>query len=165
MKTYKGVPMTISSKTIKLGDRAPNFKALDNNLEVVELSTFKDEYILLNVVPSLDTLICDMQTKTITEELVMFHKLKIITISNDLPFAQNRWCEKFKTNTTILSDYLYNDFGIKYGLLMDELKLLARAFIVLDVRKKVIYFEDVIEQGTHLNFDELINFLNTLPND
>lgn len=166
MKTFQGNPITLISNQLKIGDKAPNFKAVAANLKEVSLSEFPNEYLVINVVPSLDTAVCDLQTKTINEEILKNESLDInvITISNDLPFAQNRWKnEEELEGITILSDYLYNDFGEKFGLLIKENKLLARSIYILNQKREIIYMIDVEEQTQHLNYDSLLDFINKLP--
>lgn len=166
MKTFQGNPITLIKEQLKKGEKASDFKAVSGNLKEVSLSDFSNEYIIINVVPSLDTAVCDLQTKTINEEIIKNENLdiKVITLSNDLPFAQNRWKnEEELEGITILSDYLYNDFGEKFGLLINENKLLARAVYVLNKKREVIFMIDVNEQTQHLNYDELLDFINELP--
>jgi thioredoxin-dependent peroxiredoxin len=92
LKTFKGKPITLLGDTKKVGDTAPDFKVLNNKNEVKHLNDFKSRYVILNVVPSLDTTVCDMQARTVNLELSERSNMTILTISNDLPFAQSRWC-------------------------------------------------------------------------
>lgn len=165
MKTFKNKQITILGTELKVGDKAPNFTTVNNDLEKVSLSDFDEaEYIVINVVPSLDTRVCDLQTTTVNEELSKYENLTVITMSNDLPFAQSRWCgNKGLDNIITLSDYQNHDFGMKYGTLIDELKLLARSIFVLDEDRKVIYVEYADEMAQHLNYDSLLAFIETLP--
>lgn len=166
MKTFKGKPMTLLGDKLKVGDKVSDFKVVNGNFEEVHLSDFKNEYLLISVVPSLDTAVCDLQTRTVNEELLKNEKLdiRVVTISNDLPFAQNRWAnEEELEGVTILSDYLHNDFGKKFGVLMEENMLLARSFYVLNKKRELIYMLEVNEQTQHLNYDELLEFINELP--
>lgn len=166
MKTFKGKQITLSGKQLLNGDKAPEFKAVNGNLETVSIKDFKNKYLLLNVIPSLDTPVCDLQTKTLNEEVIKKENLdiKVITISNDLPFAQNRWAEKEELEGIItLSDYLHHEFGEKYGLFINENGLLARAAIILNSKREVIYSIYGNEMSQHLNYDELLDFINTLP--
>lgn len=163
MKTFKGEPITLINDEIKVGDKAPNFKGLLTDLTEVELKDFKEDLILLNVVPSLDTLVCNIQTKTLNEEIESLNldkSIKVITLSNDLPFAQARWAAETNVkNQVFVSDYKDVDFGTKYGLLINELRLLARSFIVIDQKRKVVYKQVAEEQSQHLDFDNLLQFL------
>ena len=166
MKTFKGKPITLLGDAKKVGDIAPDFKALSIKNESKNLSDFKSSYIVLNVVPSLDTTVCDMQARTVNKELTDRDDVLVITISNDLPFAQSRWCGNSGLNNVItLSDYLDLDFGNKYGTNIKELRLQARSVFVLDHNRKILYVEYVDEMSSHLNFDELISFVKKLPKE
>ena len=164
MKTFKGNQITVLGEIQKTGNIAPNFKAIDKNLEEKTLNDFTTKYIVLNVVPSLDTGVCDMQTRTVNEELVKRDDVLVITISNDLPFAQARWCGNAGLDKIItLSDHRELDFANKYGVNIKELRLLARSVFVLDEKRNIIYVEYLNEMGNHLNYEALINFVNNLP--
>jgi thioredoxin-dependent peroxiredoxin len=166
MKTFKGKPITLVGETKNVGDYAPDFRAQNTKLEYLKLSDFKSKYIVLNVLPSLDTTVCDRQARTINSELVERGDLTVITLRNDLPFAQARWCgNSGLENVITLSDYLEHDFGQKYGTLIEEMKLLARSVFILDEDRKIIYVEYVDEMGQHLNFDALLNFVKNLPKE
>lgn len=163
MKTMKGNPVTVLGNPLKVGDKALDFTAVDNDLnEVSFFSNFKNQHTLISVVPSLDTSVCDMQTRTINERLANYKNLDFITISNDLPFAQKRWCGANDLNIHTLSDHKHLDFAMKYGVLIEELRLLARAVFVLDESKKVIYVEYLDEMSKHPNYDKLFEFLDKL---
>lgn len=164
MKTFKNKQINVLGTVLKVGDQAPNFKAVNNSMEEVTLSNFDSKYLVLNVVPSLDTTVCDLQTTTVNQELAQKDNITVLTLSNDLPFAQARWCgDKGLDNVITLSDYRYHDFGMKYGTLIEELKLLARAIFVLDEDRKVVYVEYGDEMAQHLNYDSLLAFIETLP--
>jgi thioredoxin-dependent peroxiredoxin len=166
LKTFKGKPITLLGDTKKVGDTAPDFKVLNNKNEVRHLNDFKSRYVILNVVPSLDTTVCDMQARTLNLELSERSNMTILTISNDLPFAQSRWCGNSGIqNVVTLSDYLDLDFANKYGVNIKELRLLARSVFVLDQDRKIIYLEYVDEMSQHLNFDNLISFVKKLPKE
>lgn len=160
MKTMKKEPITVLGEPLKVSDKALDFIAVDNNLkEVSFFSNFKRDYTLISVVPSLDTSVCDLQTRTINERLANYKDLDFITISNDLPFAQKRWCGSHGLEIHTLSDHKLLDFGMKYGVLIKELRLLARAVFILDHDRKVIYVEYLDEMSNHPNYDKLFNFL------
>ncbi|HHW79703.1 MAG TPA: thiol peroxidase [Acholeplasmataceae bacterium] len=165
MKTFKNKQITVLGTELKVGDQAPNFIVVNNDLEKVSLSDFNTtDYIVINVVPSLDTTVCELQTTTVNEELSKYENLQVITMSNDLPFAQKRWCgNRGLDNIITLSDYQNHDFGMKYGALIDELKLLARSIFVLDENRKVIYVDYANEMSQHLNYDSLLEFIDGLP--
>jgi thioredoxin-dependent peroxiredoxin len=166
MKTFKGKPVTLLGETKNVGDLGVDFKVLSTSFETKKLSDYKNRYIVLNVVPSLDTTVCDMQARTVNKELTMRDDVLVITISNDLPSAQARWCgNSGLTNVITLSDHLDLDFANKYGVNIKELRLLARSVFVLDSSRKVIFAEYVDEMTSHINFDELIAFVKKLPKE
>lgn len=166
MKTFKGKPITLLGDTKKVGDLAPDFQALNTKSEVKHLTDFKSRYIILNVVPSLDTTVCDLQARTVNAELSEREDITVLTISNDLPFAQARWCGNAGLpNVITLSDHLDLDFAQKYGTNIKELRLQARSVFVLDEHRRIVYVEYVDEMSQHLNFDELLNFIKKLPKE
>ncbi|HHT55006.1 MAG TPA: thiol peroxidase [Acholeplasma sp.] len=162
MKTMKGNKVTVVGTPLQVGDKAPDFTLVDNDLETVTLNDFNEEYVLLSVVPSLDTSVCDFQTRNINEKLASFENIKFLTVSMDLPFAQKRWCGSNGLDVTTLSDHRTGDFGKSYGALIDELKLLARSIFLLDKDRKVVYVEYLDEMSNHPNYDALLEFINTL---
>ena len=145
--TFKTNPMTLLGPDIKVGDAAPDFRVVDNGLQPVTLASSAGKVRLISVVPSIDTPVCDTMTRKFNEEAAKLPEAVVsYTISLDLPFAQKRWCgaagiERVKT----LSDYQDRSFGLAYGLLIKELKLLARAVYVIDAQGKVAYREIVKE--------------------
>lgn len=166
MKTFKGKPITVLGEVKKVGDAAPNFKAINIKNQTVTLNHFKSKYIILNVVPSLDTSVCDLQARTMNTELAERDDVVVITISNDLPFAQSRWCgNSGLENVITLSDYIDLDFANQYGTLIKELRLQARSVFILDQDRKIIYVEYLNEMSEHLNFDKLVPFVKQLPRD
>jgi len=145
--TFKGNPMTLLGPELKIGAAAPEFKVVDNGLQPVTLADSQGKVRVITVVPSLDTPVCDTMTRKFNEEAAKLpENVVVYTVSLDLPFAQKRWCgnagiEKVKT----LSDYQERSFGLNYGLLIDELKLLARAVLVIDQKGTIVYQEIVKE--------------------
>lgn len=162
MKTMHGNKINVLGHELKLGDKAPNFKLVTNSLEHVTMDDYKDKYLLISVVPSLDTSVCDFQTRTIDERLASFKNVKFLTVSMDLPFAQARWCGSHGLDITTLSDYQTAKFGMDYGVLIEGLRLLARSVFVLDENRKVVYVEYLSEMTNHPNYDQLLDFLNSL---
>ena len=162
MRTMHGNPITVLGKELKLGDKAPEFTLVDTSLNKKKLSDFEKEYVLLSVVPSLDTGVCDLQTRTINEKLASFSNVDFVTVSMDLPFAQKRWCGSAGLEIVTLSDYMTGDFGVSYGVLIEEVRLLARSVFVLNKNREVIYVEYLSEMTNHPNYDKLIEFLNQL---
>jgi thiol peroxidase len=162
MKTFKQKPITVLGQPLQIGDIAPEFNVVDNKLEAAHLSDYKTKTLVLNVVPSLDTGVCSLQTRTINQRLSNYPELLVITLSNDLPFAQRRWCGAEGLNNIItLSDYQQCDFAWKYGVLIEELRLLARSVFVLNSKREVVYVEYLDEMSNHPNYDKLFQFLDT----
>jgi len=142
--TFKGNPMTLVGTELKLGEDAPDFTVIGQDMKPVKLSDFKGQTVVISAVPSLDTPVCEIQTKKFNEEAANLNA-KILTISMDLPFAQKRFCETFKTDkVTTLSDYKDRVFGNQYGLIK-ELGLLARAVHVVNADGKLAYSQIVKE--------------------
>lgn len=145
--TFKQEPMTLSGSQVNEGDVAPDFTVLDNDLNAVNLSTYDGQKKLISVVPSIDTGVCDQQTRKFNEEVAQEEGV-VLTISADLPFAQKRWCAaNGLDNVVTLSDHKDLSFGKNYGVVMDDLRLLARSVFVLDKDNKVVYTE-IVPEGT-----------------
>ena len=152
--TFDGAPLTLEGTPQIVGSIAPDFTVLDKNLRPKSLKDFKEKVIIISVVPSLDTPVCDAQTRRFNEEAAKLPNVKILTISADLPFAQARWCGAAGiTANETLSDHLNTNFGLAYGLLIKELRLLARAVLVLNAERRIIYQEVVPEMTNPVNFD------------
>jgi thioredoxin-dependent peroxiredoxin len=155
--TFGGNPVTLLGSEVKVGDKAPNFTVLANDLSPVTLEDSKGSVRLISVVPSLDTGVCDAQTRRFNEEAAKFDNVQILTISVDLPFAQGRWCgaagvDKVQT----LSDHRDLSFGEAYGVAIQEHRLLARAVFVVDSNDTVTYAEYVSEATDHPNYEAAI---------
>lgn len=155
---FKGSPLTLIGKRIKIGRRAPNFKVVSQDLKEVTLSDFKDKIKILTSFPSLDTPVCDLQVKEFNKRAASISKdVAIIAISKDLPFAQKRFCQDNEiTNISVLSDYRYSSFGMKYGLLIKELNLLARSVIIADKNNIIRYIQIVDELTTPPDYEDVI---------
>ena len=152
--TFNNNPVTLLGEEIKVGDQAPDFTVLANDLSEKTLADFQGKTKIISVVPSIDTGVCSKQTKRFNEEADSLDNVHIVTISMDLPFAQARWCaEEGVKNIDVLSDHRDADFGEKYGTLIKELRLNTRAIFVVDKNDKVIYTEYVPEVTTHPNYD------------
>jgi thiol peroxidase len=147
--TMKGNPLTLMGRSLKVGDRAPDFTVVDNNLSPVNLATYKGKVCVLSSVPSLDTPVCDMETRRFNQEASgLGSNVAILTISMDLPFAQKRWCGSAGVDKVVtLSDHRDASFGTSYGVLIKELRLLARAVFVLD-RSGVIQYVEIVKELT-----------------
>jgi len=159
--TMKGNPLTLTGHEIKAGDQAPDVTLVANDLSEVKLSSFKGKKIIISVVPSLDTPVCDLQTKRFNKEASSLTDVVVLTVSKDLPFAQKRWCGAAgATAVKTLSDYRSN-FGETYGVLIKGLGLLARAIFVVDENSKVTYVQLVKEVASEPNYDEVLKALKT----
>lgn len=162
--TSKGNPVTLLGREVKVGDPAPNFKVVDTKMQPVNLASFRGKFKVISSVASLDTSVCDMETKRFNEEAGQLpENVVILTISMDLPFAQARWCaaagvEKVKT----LSDYQDRSFGMAYGVLVKESKLLARAIFIVDDQDVVRYVELVPEITQEPDYDRVLSALRGL---
>ena len=159
--TFKGNPLTLIGPELKKGDKAPNFKVLANDLSEVTLDSSKGKIRVISVVPSLDTPICDLQTKRFNEEAAKMPKnVVVLTLSTDLPFAQKRWCGAAgASNVQTLSDHRDTSFGTAYGVLIKELRLLARSIFIVDPQDKLLYVEYVKEVTQHPNYDQALSAL------
>ena len=162
--TLKGNPLTLIGKEVQVGGKAPDFTVLDNDLEPIDLSAYAGKVKVISVVPSLDTPVCDAQTRRFNVEAGnLGDDVVILTISMDLPFAQKRWCgaagvEKVRT----LSDYRDASFGEAYGMLIKELRLLARGVLVVDRDDVVRYAKLVKEVTEEPNYDAALSALKGL---
>lgn len=155
--TFKGNQVTLLGNEVKVGDQAPDFKVLANDLSEVSLQDSKGSVRLISVVPSIDTGVCDAQTRRFNEEAANLGNVKVLTVSVDLPFAQKRWCgANGIENVQTLSDHRELSFGEAYGVAIKELRLLARAVFVVDANDKVTYVEYVSEATDHPNYDAAI---------
>ena len=152
---FNGKPVHIAGNKIKVGDKAPDFTLVDKDLKSVSLSDFKGKVVILSVFPSLDTPVCAMQNRKFNEAATnLSDDIVILGISVDLPFAQARFCAAEGIDRVItLSDYMYREFGTKYGFLIDELKLLARGVVVIDRDGIVRYVEYVPEVTEEPNYE------------
>jgi thiol peroxidase len=145
--TFKGNPFTLLGPALKAGDKAPDFRVVDTALTPVSLADFKGKIKIFSAVPSLDTPVCDMETRRFNQEAAQLpDNMVILTISMDLPFAQSRWCgaagiDRVKT----LSDYREKSFALAYGVLIKELQLLTRSIFIVDSADTVRYIQIVAE--------------------
>ncbi|HTY20873.1 MAG TPA: thiol peroxidase [Geobacteraceae bacterium] len=144
---FKGNPVTLLGPALKVGDRAPEFLVVDTSLSPVKLADFRGKIKIISAVPSLDTPVCDTETRRFNQEAAKLpEEIVLLTISLDLPFAQNRWCgaagiDRVKT----LSDYQERSFASAYGVLIKELKLLSRSIYVIDANDTIRYIQHVPE--------------------
>lgn len=155
--TMGGNPMTLIGKEIKVGDKAPDFTALKSDLSPYSLKDVGNKVKIISVVPSLDTGVCELQTIRFNEEAVELGDVAILTLSVDLPFAQARFCGANDIDQVItLSDHRDLSFGMNYGFVMEEVRLLSRGIVVLDKDNIVKYVEYVKEVGEHPDYDKAI---------
>ena len=162
--TINGNPLTLVGKQPMVGETAPDFEVMDNDLSPVRLSSFRGKVCVIASVPSLDTPVCDMETRRFNEEAGMLgSNVAILTISMDLPFAQKRWCGTAGVDkVTTLSDHFSASFGEAYGVLIKELRLLARAVFVVDKDGVVNYLQIVKEIANEPDYDEVLSTLKKL---
>ena len=148
--TIHGNPLTLIGEEIKVGQTAPDCELLDNDLNPVKLSQWRGKVVVLTSVPSLDTPVCDLETRRFNDEAASFGSdVEMVTVSMDLPFAQKRWCgaagvQRLKT----LSDHRQAAFGQAFGVLIKELRLLARAVFILD-RQGVVQYTQLVQEVTN----------------
>jgi len=156
--TMHGNPLNLLGQSVAVGQAAPDAELLANDLSPKKISDYKGKVVILSVVPSLDTPTCDLQTRRFNSEAAgLGGDVVILTISMDLPFAQARWCGAAGADAVItLSDHREAAFGMAYGLLIKELRLLARAVLVLDREGKIAYIQRVKELSEEPDYDEVL---------
>lgn len=155
--TMGGKPITLVGSEIKVGDKAPNFKVLKTDQSPYTLEDAGDSVKIISVVPSLDTGVCELQTISFNESAAELGDVLILTISVDLPFAQKRFCGAHGIDKVItLSDHKDLSFGLNYGFVIEENRLLSRGVVVLDKDNTVKYVEYVKNNGTHPDYDKAI---------
>jgi thiol peroxidase len=156
--TIHGNPLTLVGKELGIGDPAPDAELLDNSSNPVKLSSFQGKVCVILSVPSLDTPVCDMETRRFNEAAgKLGSDVVILTVSMDLPFAQKRWCGAAGVQRVItLSDHRDANFGTAFGILVKELRLLARSIFVLDRRGIIQYIQHVKELSQEPDYDAVI---------
>jgi thiol peroxidase len=162
--TMMGNPLTLSGNPVKLGEKAPDFEVMDNDLKPVKFSSFKGKLALILSVPSLDTSVCSKETRRFNEEVAKYgNQVTALSISMDLPFAQKRWCgSEGIASLQTLSDYKSADFGNQYGVLIQELRLLARAIFIVDQAGFIQYVHLVKEITQEPPYEEVMKKLKSL---
>jgi thioredoxin-dependent peroxiredoxin len=152
--TLMGNPMTLLGPELKAGDQAPNFGAVDSALKAIDLAGTGNGVRIFSVVPSLDTPVCDIQTKRFNDESGKLEGIEIYSISMDLPFAQKRWCGAFGVDhVKMISDHRDGSFGQAYGTLIKDLRIMSRAIFVVGADNTIRYAEYVKEVSEHPNYD------------
>lgn len=156
--TMRGTPLTLVGNEVSVGDKAPDFEVLDNKLSPVRFSKFLGKVCIISSVPSLDTPVCDIETRRFNKEAGQLGSdVVVLTISMDLPFAQKRWCGAAGvTLVQTLSDHRDASFGTSYGVLIKELRLLARAVFVVDRNGIIQYISLVKEIAEEPDYDAVL---------
>jgi thiol peroxidase len=162
--TMMGNPLTLLGNELKVGDTAPDFELANNDLAPFKFSSLKGKVTIISSVPSLDTAVCDMETRRFNKEAEKLGtNVAVLTISMDLPFAQKRWCGAAGVkNVMTLSDYKNASFGESYGVLLKDLRLLARVIFVVDQKGIIQYIQYVNEVTKEPNYDEILEAVKRL---
>ena len=162
--TMKGNPLTLVGKALKVGDTAPDFEVIGNDMSPVQFSSYRGKICILSSVPSLDTPVCDMEIRRFNQEAGnVGSDTEILTISMDLPFAQKRWCGAAGVDRVVtLSDHRNAQFGAAYGVLIKELRLLARAVFVVDRDGTIQYIQLVNEIAEEPDYDAVMSAVKKL---
>ncbi len=163
--TFAGNPMTLKGKMIQVGDKAPNFTCVKQDLSPYDFYQETEGKIkVLSIAPSLDTSVCELQTMTFNQEARQFkHEVAVVQISVDLPFAQSRFCGvKAIENLEVVSDHKDLSFGEQYGFVIEELRLLTRGVVIIDANNEVKYVEYVSEVTEHPNYEAVIEAVKVL---
>jgi thiol peroxidase len=161
--TLKGNPLTLIGPELKVGDKAPAFEVVDMNLSPVNLEKTGKSVRIFSVVPSLDTPVCDAQTKRFNDEASKLPGVNIFAVSMDLPFAQKRWCLAFAADkVTMLSDHRSGSFGSNYGTLIKELRIESRAIFVVDKDNTIRYVQYVKEVTDHPDYEPALKVAKSL---
>lgn len=155
--TMRGNPLELKGPELKPGDKAPDFKTVDPGMQPVDLEKTGSNVRIFSVVPSVDTPVCDAQTRRFNEEAAKLEDVDIYTVSVDLPFAQKRWCAaKGVERVKMISDHREGSFGEAYGTLIPDLRILSRAIFVVDPSNTIRYVEYVPEVGEHPDYDKAL---------
>jgi thiol peroxidase len=163
--TFGGNPITLSGNEIKVGDTAPNFMAVKQDLSPFDFyAATEGKVVIISAVPSVDTGVCEFQKNKFNEEAAQLSKdVHIVTISVDLPFAQKRFCGAHGIeNIDVVSDHRALDFGEKYGFILKEVRLLERGIVIIDRNRQVKYVEYVSEVTTHVDYDKALEVVKAL---
>lgn len=156
--TFKGNAVTLVGPELQVGDSAPNFSVVDNSLGAVTLANYEGKVKIISAVPSLDTPVCDTETRRFNQEAAgLPGDVAVLTVSLDLPFAQKRWCGAAGIDRVVtLSDYRDRSFGLAYGVLIDELKLLSRSIFVIDRTNTIRYIQHVPEVTREPDYEAVL---------
>jgi thiol peroxidase len=158
-----GKPFSLAGPELKVGDKAPDFDVMDSSLKSVKLADTGNGVRIFSVIPSLDTPVCDAQTKRFEDEASSLPGISIFTVSMDLPFAQKRWCSTFGiSKVSMLSDHKDGSFGGSYGTLISEMRIESRAIFVVDAAGIIRYVEYVKEVGSHPDYEAALEAARTI---
>lgn len=159
--TINGAPLTLLGKSVEVGDKAKDFTVTAQDMKDVKLSDYQGKTVIISTFPSIDTPVCALQAKTFNKKATeLSDDVVILTISKDLPFALGRFCgAEGIDKVQALSDYKFNDFGLKYGFLTKEMQLLARGVVVIDKDGNVAYVEYVSDIKEEPNYDKVIEVI------
>ena len=161
--TMRGVPVTLLGTHIKVGDKAPDFTVQDSAMKPVKLSDFKGKVRIINSVPSIDTSVCSAQVHRFNTQAAKLKDVVIFSVSVDLPFALNRYCAAEGIDAVkVTSDHKDLDFGLKYGVVIEQLRLLTRAVFVVDKNDNIVYVQYVKETSEEPDYDKVLVVINTL---
>jgi len=162
--TFKGNPFTLLGPALQVGDKAPDFTVVDNGLAQVTLASSAGKIRVISAVPSLDTPVCDTETRRFNQEAAALPAdVVVLTVSLDLPFAQKRWCGAAGIDKVVtLSDYRERSFGQNYGVLIKELLLLTRAIFVVDGNDTIRYIQIVPEVTSEPDYAAVIAAVKSL---
>lgn len=156
--TLSGKRFALAGKELQAGDQAPDFEAVDSSLQKVTLESTGQGVRIFSVVPSLDTPVCDAQTKRFQDEALQLPSIKFYTVSMDLPFAQKRWCGNYGVDKVVmLSDHRSGSFGENYGTLIPDLRIEGRAIFVVGSDNTLRHVEYVNEVGDHPDYDAALS--------
>ena len=162
--TFGGKNLNLYGEVVKVSDKAPDFKAVNNDLSSFDSKENQGKVVVYSVVPSIDTGVCSLQARTFNEEAEKLgDDVIVITVSCDLPFAQKRFCaQEGIKNSISISDYKDHDFGKKYGFLIEDLALLSRGVVIVDKNGKIAYTEYVKEVSNEVNFEAALDAVKAL---
>ena len=162
--TFGGKKLNLYGEVVKVSDKAPDFKAVNNDLSSFDSKENQGKVVVYSVVPSIDTEVCSLQARTFNEEAEKLgDDVIVITVSCDLPFAQKRFCaQEGIKNSISISDYKDHDFGKKYGFLIEDLALLSRGVVIVDKNGKIAYTEYVKEVTNEVNFEAALDAVKAL---
>lgn len=162
--TFGGKNLNLYGEVVKVSDKAPDFKAVNNDLSSFDSKENQGKVVVYSVVPSIDTGVCSLQARTFNEEAEKLgDDVIVITVSCDLPFAQKRFCaQEGIKNSISISDYKDHDFGKKYGFLIEDLALLSRGVVIVDKNGKIAYTEYVKEVSNEVNFEAALEAVKAL---